>query len=354
MLHKSHSFIERLLCYNLETLSKKMNNKLKIIICGSIAILLIFGLGVLFTKDFLSNNTQNCDASKYKSINLALVCSDPPKVNKKNYIEFKARLTEVIEQKKSSGDIINASVYFRDLNNGPTFGIEEYSNFSPASLLKLPLFLTYLNLEQENPGLLDVEVAFKDPNIDFEQNFPPKYSADESKTYTVRELLRYMIQYSDNQSYYILTEYLNEISPNHNALKETFTDLGIINPKDELDQTINVKSYGSIFVQLYHSSYLTDKDSSEYALDILSGSDFTNGLSLGLPDGIRVAHKFGERSGAGINYKQLHDCGIVYYPENPYLVCIMTQGYSFDKLTKTIGLFSKMIYEEFDSRSIKQ
>jgi beta-lactamase class A len=209
-------------------------------------------------------------------------------------------------------------------------------------------------LAQENPGLLDVEVAFKDPNIDFEQNFPPKYSADESKSYTVRELLRYMIQYSDNQSYFILSQYLNEISPNHDALKETFTDLGIINPKDELDQTINVKSYGSIFVQLYHSSYLTNKDSSEYALDVLSGSDFINGLLLGVPSGTRVAHKFGERSGASGSYKQLHDCGIVYYPENPYLVCIMTQGDSFDELTKTVGLFSKMIYEEFDSRSIKQ
>ena len=331
-----------------------MNNKLQIIICGSIAILLIFGLGVLFTKDFLSNNTQNCDASKYKSINPELVCSAPPKINKRNYIEFKAKLVEAIEEKKSSGDIINASVYFRDLNNGPTFGIEEYSNFSPASLLKLPLFLTYLNLAQDKPELLDVQVAFKDPNIDFEQNFPPEYTAEDNNTYTVRELLRYMIQYSDNQSYFILSEYLKEVSPSHDALKETFTDLGIINPKDELDQTINVKSYGSIFTQLYHSSYLTNKDSSEYALDILSGADFVNGLSLGLPEGIRLAHKFGERSGSQYGYKQLHDCGIVYYPENPYLVCIMTQGDSFEKLSKSIGLFSKMIYEEFDSRGIKQ
>jgi len=331
-----------------------MGNKLKIIFCGSVGVLLIFGVGVLFAKDFLFRTTGNCDATKYKSINPELVCSDPPKVNKKNYIEFKSKLVEVIEEKKASGDIINASVYFRDLNNGPTFGIDEYSNFSPASLLKLPLFLTYLNLAQEKPELLDTEIGFSDPNIDFEQNFPPKYSADYRKTYTIRELLRYMIQYSDNQSYFVLTKYLGEISPNHDALKETFSDLGIINPKDELDQTINVKSYGSIFTQLYHSSYLTNKDSSEYALDILVGSDFINGLLLGLPSGIRVAHKFGERSYPSDGYKQLHDCGIVYYPDNPYLVCIMTQGYSFDKLSETIGLFSKMIYEEFDSRSIKQ
>jgi len=27
---------------------------------------------------------------------------------------------------------------------------------------------------------------------------------------------------------------------------------------------------------------------------------------------------------------QLHDCGIVYYPETPYLLCVMTKGWNFE------------------------
>jgi hypothetical protein len=65
---------------------------------------------------------------------------------------------------------------------------------------------------------------------------------------------------------------------------------------------------------------------------------------------IPVAHKFGERTGFAGGVKQLHDCGIVYYPKNPYLLCIMTRGTDFTKLESTIAAVSKMVYQEFDSR----
>ena len=33
----------------------------------------------------------------------------------------------------------------------------------------------------------------------------------------------------------------------------------------------------------------------------------------------------------------MHDCGIVYIPNSPYLLCIMTKGNSNDKLLKVIS-----------------
>ncbi len=326
----------------------------KIIFFSVLAFILVFGLGVLLSKNYFRDDSGKCDANKYHNINPDLICQASPKVIKKNYVEFKGELNKVIADKAQAGDITVASVYFRDLQNGPTFGIDEYRSFSPASLLKLPLFLTYLNLAEDNPDLLKTTVGFKETDFSNEQYYPAKFSADPSKVYTIEELLNYMIKYSDNRSYYILREYTKEIAPGHDVIKETFIDLGIIDPKDALDQTINVKSYAAIFAQLYHLSYLNNKDSSEYALEVLSDTDFDNGLVLGLPDDIKVAHKFGERFNGKDDVKQLHDCGIVYYPENPYLICVMTQGKSFDKLSETIGLISKMVYEEFDSRSIKE
>jgi hypothetical protein len=43
----------------------------------------------------------------------------------------------------------------------------------------------------------------------------------------------------------------------------------------------------------------------------------------------------------------------VYYPQNPYLLCIMTEGDDFNALSEVIGIVSKAVYEEFDSRRLK-
>ncbi len=331
-----------------------MQKKYKILTILICTVLLVVVIWLIFVNYKQPQSLSGCDTSRYTHINKDLVCSDPPTVDKKNYVEFKTKLVSVIQNKVDKGEIDNVSVYFRDLDNGPTFGIDEYKSFSPASLLKLPLFLTYLNLAEDKPELLDTEVGFKEIELTSEQYFPPKISADPNRTYTIRELLDLMIKYSDNTSYYVLREYLKNLAPDHDVLKETYVDLGIIDPKDNLDQTINVKSYGAIFSQLYHSSYLNNKVSSEYALKVLSETDFNQGLKQGLPEDIGLAHKFGERSDIGDKVKQLHDCGIVYYPGNPYLLCVMTQGLNFEKLSSTVGLISKMVYEEFDSRSTKQ
>ena len=168
--------------------------------------------------------------------------------------------------------------------------------------------------------------------------------------YMIDELLMRMIKYSDNRAYYVLREYLKQLSPHTDLLKETFVDLGIVDPQDYLDETITVKSYASTFVQLYYASFFQNKELSEKALSMLSDVDFEQGINAGIPGGIPVAHKFGERTGFDGGLKQLHDCGIVYYPHNPYLICIMTRGLDFQNLTQVIASISRMTYEEVDSR----
>ena len=88
---------------------------------------------------------------------------------------------------------------------------------------------------------------------------------------------------------------------------------------------------------------------SEKALSYMSEVDFKQGLVAGVPGGIAIAHKFGEKTvGASGEIKQLHDCGIVYYPNNPYLLCVMSRGDSFEYLDDTIREISHIVYEEVD------
>ncbi len=94
-------------------------------------------------------------------------------------------------------------------------------------------------------------------------------------------------------------------------------------------------------------------DNSEKALGLLSSAKFEEGLSAGVPSEVKVAHKFGEREESETNEIQFHDCGIIYFPNNPYLLCIMTKGNNLTNLETVLSTISKMVYEEVDSRKIR-
>ena len=111
-----------------------------------------------------------------------------------------------------------------------------------------------------------------------------------------------------------------------------------------------VRMYASFFRVLFIASYL-NKEMSQKALAYLMRSDFNEGIVAGVPPSVLVAHKFGERvSGARLEDRQLHDCGIVYYPNSPYLLCIMSRGSDFTTLDDIIKDLSLLVYKEVDRR----
>jgi beta-lactamase class A len=111
---------------------------------------------------------------------------------------------------------------------------------------------------------------------------------------------------------------------------------------------MSVKQYSSLYRVLFNASYLS-KEYSQKALEILSKSEFKDGIVDGIPQSMTIAHKFGERHySTGVD--QLHDCGIIYYPYHPYLLCIMTKGTDFKQQSKTIRDISDKIYKEMEKR----
>ena len=92
---------------------------------------------------------------------------------------------------------------------------------------------------------------------------------------------------------------------------------------------------------------------SEKALEFLSQTEFKKGIVGNIPSDVKVAHKFGERtylsSTGTLVYKELHDCGIVYASNNPYVLCVMTRGNDFEKLEDLIQSISQTAYETLSS-----
>jgi beta-lactamase class A len=201
--------------------------------------------------------------------------------------------------------------------------------------------MAYLKDAETDPGILDKVLTNTQTFDPTTVNFEPEITLIPNQKYTIRELISRMIIYSDNLAY-------NLLNNNMDAQKviKVYNDLGVDISKGNIDPNgniVSVKNYSAFFRILFNASYL-NQDMSELALNTLSQSKFTQGLIAGLPPNITVAHKFGERQYLDTGQKQLHDCGIVYLPKSPYLICVMTRGQDFNDLTATIKDISASIY----------
>lgn len=58
-----------------------------------------------------------------------------------------------------------------------------------------------------------------------------------------------------------------------------------------------------------------------------------------------------KKRGVSRGAKQFHDCGIVYHPANPYLLCVMGRGEDFWELTKSVADVSRIVYEEVERQT---
>lgn len=255
---------------------------------------------------------------------------------------IKSQVESVINNYKMEGKISTASVYLRELNQGDYISIGETEQYNPGSLLKVPELITFLKMNEKNPGLLDQKVNYTTPlNLPKKAYYLSK-SIEVGKSYSIRELLYYMIAYSDNNATWLLNQRMDLT-----VFKKVFTDLGLPDPDmTKGDIPISAKDYSYFMRVLYNASYLNIEDS-EFCTELLSHSDFVQGLMNGLPKDIRVAHKFGE-AGDGVN-AHFSESGIIYIQNSPYLLTVMTKGKDNTQLPGVISDISKTIYQLLNS-----
>lgn len=330
---------------NIEKIYRKSIKTVKLLLASS-CIIIVIGSSFFIFQYF---NNKFCK-EKYEFINANLVCQEKPILKKTGYAKIQSDLEHFITIEKQADHVTDVAIYFRDLKNGPVFGINETDEFAPASLLKLPIALVYFTQAEKDPDILNKNLVFNEGIEDFNQTFKSGDKLVVGSEYKTEDLIMRMLKYSDNDSYAVLIDNLLNNNNKKDLMKETFLGLGFIAPEDAYDQVISVRRYGSIFRALYNSSILNSEDS-EKILSWLSNSEFTQGIVSGLPKEIKVSHKFGERFTSD-GKKQLHDCGIIYFPENPYLLCIMTKGNNYDFMSAVIREISKEVYIEVDSRRI--
>lgn len=257
---------------------------------------------------------------------------------------FREELAKQVDGMVRSGRVGRMAVYFRDLNNGPWLGVNTDDEFYPASLLKVPVAMAVMRQAERDPRLLKKRMRYEaQRDLNAKLVMRPRQQVREGRSYTVEDLIELTLTASDNNALQLLTRAVDRA-----VLAETFRDLGVRYPSAEQADFMSVKDFATFFRILYNASYL-DRPSSEHLLALLSRTEFSEGLRAGVPEEVVIAHKYGEQSlGPDGAVKELHDCGIVYYPNSPYLLCVMSTGSSYESDAAAIREISQFIFGVVD------
>jgi hypothetical protein len=254
-----------------------------------------------------------------------------------NLSAVKDQLTQYIEEAKKRGEATDISVYLRKPSTLSWFEINGSTMYMPSSIMKISIMIHYLLEARIRPEALQQKIYFEKHNDELNQQNILTNRLQENRYYTVKELLYALIAHSDNDASSLLAKNMDE-----KVYKELFEDLNLPEPDIfHSDYEMNVVQCSKFFRLLYTANYL-GREMSELGLELMTHCDFKEGILQGVDSTVTVAHKFGERTGNG--FKELHEGGIVYVDNHPYILCIMTRGTDYEKLSDVIGNISRITY----------
>ena len=185
--------------------------------------------------------------------------------------------------------------YVIDLNTDEEFGVNEDEIMQAASLIKLPVML-YSQGKVSDDKIL--AMGKKSDNAVFNE-----------------------IVFKFGKT--TLQKYIDTLEMPDTSLAENETT-----PKD----------VGNLLKKIYLSAQ-AGEDGSNQILSAITDTIFEDWLVKGIPDDIKVAHKYGRETHV------INDAGIVF-SDKPYILVLMTQGIVDEEANNIIPQISKMVYDE--------
>jgi beta-lactamase class A len=265
-------------------------------------------------------------------------------LNKHYIINFKPLRDDLAayqaQQHKATKQAQKTYIYFAYLNNSSWIGLNEKDMFTAASTIKVPLAMTIYKMEEQ--GKLHSTDSYTLEDLDIDKNFGNLYKVGPDNSFTIEELTHIMLTYSDNTAMQALFHVLklsgidDPLTDLYNAIGWDYSDFGTVPTYIQ----INVKTLSNMFVALYNASY-DNIDNSKKILEYLSESVFDEQIVAGVPKNVIVSHKIGV-NGEDFTYS---DCGIVYAPNRPYILCVGSSGVPKVVADEFIKTVSKMVYQ---------
>ena len=286
---------------------------IKGILSVSLLVNLLFGF-LLLTNKNNSAPTTTLEASQndYPLISKRVFVDNPNDILI-NFVPLRHNLQKIADTHKNS-----VSIYFEYLPSGTSIGINDKSLVRLSSLSKIPTVMAiYKKMEKGELSKNDV-IQIQPQHID--AAFGTLANKGSGATVTIEEVIKHSITESDNTAQNIL---LSLLTPEE--INSVYEYLDIPFQQEDNHPLISAKNYSSILRSLYLSSFVSFKSSQEI-LDLMTKTIFQDKLPAGVPAQIPIAHKIGVFELKEQSQSAFSDCGIVYIPKRPYILCILTKG----------------------------
>lgn len=248
-----------------------------------------------------------------------------------HFTPLRSKLREVVEKKYGS----DFTLYFEYLPTEISIGVNEKTEFYASSLFKVPTIMAYYHDKEANNLKDDPVVTIEEKHLD--NHFGTLFKKGAGSKVSLDEAVNLALTQSDNTAINLIIDHVGQ--EDYRYILQGL-DLTIREGKDK-QAIFTAKSYSSVLKALFFSSLLS-KDNSGYILDLLTKTEFSDKLPAGVPKEVPVAHKIGvwEKDEMPI----YTDCGIVYVPRRPYLLCMASRGDESLAQTRMKDI-SKMIYD---------
>ncbi len=240
----------------------------------------------------------------------------------------------------------NVAVVVKNLKTDEEIKINENLVFPSASTIKLAIMTELLN--KVNAGKLNLE-----DKIELTEDMKTGGDGilkelDYGHEFSLKEIMILMIIVSDNMATNILINLLGM-----DNINEAIVSLGLSNTKlqrkmmdsqaaREGRENLITAMDSAHFLELIYYGDAINREYSNLMLDVLKRQQVRGRLDLYLPEEVVIAHKTGDLDNLE------HDAGIVYAPDNEYVICVLTNETETNKDGREIiGRISKMVYEKF-------
>ena len=310
-----------------------VSKKKIVIIIGliTLGVVLAFFIGRFTVQKNTKTQTNSGNTEQYDLL-AKRIFLDNPNDTKINFAPLRQQLNDYVEK----NNLNSGNLYFEYLPTGTSIRISGDEQLVAASLMKVPAAMDMYKANELGRLNIDNKVALEPSWLNKE--YGTLYQKGAGYQISPRNAAEIMLEQSDNTALAVVG----------NAIKGKLADAeSSINYLD-LDMTVNgdgsismnARGYSSIFKCLYFSCY-NSKEDSQKMLDQLTKSKFTSRIPAGVTDkSIKIAHKIG----TNFNNNQ-NDCGIVYYPKNNYLICVLIPGAESETTDQHIANISKLVYD---------
>lgn len=264
-----------------------------------------------------------------------------PLLSKRTLLDYLADLLMNFQNLRSSlRSKVNSynnefGLYFEYLPTGVSINVNGNSEIYAASLFKVPVIMAYYYGKERTHATGDQIIEVQKDQLD--SQFGDLWKKGAGTKLKASEAVHLALSRSDNTAIKALVPYVKDEDFNavYNGL-----DLDLTASKE--GALITPKNYSSILKSLFFASILNRNDSEEL-LDIMSRSPFNDKLVAGIPPSVKVAHKIGDFRD-GESKEGYRDCGIVYIPRRPYILCMYSTSSEVVARERMKDL-SKMVYD---------